>query len=102
MARAEEDVFHDYLHVLERVLIDLRCRIRYEDNVSIEEVHDLLDAIHNIPEMLRNCQGWHVPENIDFDLSRYDGKWLHVDDGAEARKSLIKQLQRARSGEFDR
>ena len=102
MTRAADNVFHDYLHVLERVIIDLRFRIRYGDSVPVEEVHDLMDAIHNIPEMLRNCEGWHVPDNIDADLKHYDNKWLKMNDGVEYRKSLVLHLELARAGEYDR
>ena len=102
MPRAADDVFHDYLHVLERAIIDLRARIRYDDAVTIDEVHDVLDAIHNIPEMLRDCDGWHVPDNVDADLTRYDTKWLSADDAAERRHALMDHLQRARAGDYDR
>lgn len=101
MARAADDVFHDYLLVLERVIVELRTRIRQDDAVKIAEAHDLMDAVHNIPEMLRNCEGWHVPENIDADLARYDSKWLDVGDKAERRRSLIQHLHRARDGDYD-
>jgi hypothetical protein len=96
-----EDVFHDYLHVLERAILDLRARIRCEDDVAIREVHDMLHAVHNIPQMLRSCEGWHVPENIDADLARYDQEWLGIGN-ARLRKSLMGHLKKARAGDYDR
>ena len=98
MNPAPEDVFHDYIRVLELAILDLRARIRYEDDVTIREVHDLLDAIHNIPEMLRSCDGWHVPENINADLAAYDAKWLGVGN-ARLRNSLVEHLNKVRAGD---
>jgi len=93
-------LFHDYIRVLERAILDLRARIRYEDDVTILEVHDLLDAIHNIPKLLQSCDGWHVPENVDADLARYDAKWLGAGNAA-LRKSLVEHLNKARAGDYD-
>ena len=67
--------FPEYAKLLEAVILNLRMRIRYCEQVSLHEVHDLMDAIHNIPQMLREADDWHVPSNIDSDLSRYDEKW---------------------------
>jgi hypothetical protein len=100
MNSAPENVFHDYIQVLERAIFDLRTRIRYEDAVTIPEVHDMLDAVHNIPKMLRSCEGWHVPANIDADLSAYDKKWLGIGN-ARLRKSLMEHLDNARAGDYD-
>ena len=60
--------FPEYAKLLEAVILNLRMRIRYGEDVSHHEVHDLMDAIHNIPQMLRETDCWHVPSNIDFDL----------------------------------
>lgn len=98
--RATEDVFHDYILVLERALLELRCRIRYGDSVTIDEVHDLMDALHNIPRMLRKYGGWHVVENIDADLARYDRKWINLDD-PDHRPSLTEMLGHAKAGDLD-
>ena len=100
MATADSKITHDYIHVLERAIADLRMRIRYDDGVSIDEVHDLLDAIHNIPRMLRDHGGWHVPENIDADLLRYDRKWMG-NGQSTLRKPLMDHLRRAQDGEYD-
>ena len=100
MATADPETTRIYLLVLERAVLDLRMRIRYDDDVSIEEVHDLLDAIHNVPKMLRDYGRWHVPENIDAALDGYDQKWMGHGQ-AELRKSLIQHLDRAKKGEYD-
>ena len=100
MTSASQQVFHDYILVLERAILDLRMRIRYDDGVTLEEVHDLLDAIHNIPAMLRDYGNWFVTENIDTDLSRYDSRWLSVGD-SKMRKPLLQHLAAARNGDYD-
>ena len=98
--RATEEIFHDYILVLERAILELRCRIRYSDSVTIDEVHDLMDALHNIPRMLRNYGGWHVVENIEADLARYDQKWINLDD-PDHRPSLMEMLGLAKAGDLD-
>ncbi len=95
-----DHVFHDYILVLERAIINLRHRIRYSEPVAIDEVHNLMDAIHNIPKMLRNYGGWHIVENIDADLARYDRKWIN-DDQQDRRTSLLDTLENAKAGDFD-
>lgn len=100
MDSQNEDISTLYNRLLEFAILDLRMRIRYGDGVSMDEVHDLLDAIHNIPRMIRDCSGWHVPENIDAALARYDSKWVDSDD-SELRSSLVQQLKDIRDGKHD-
>lgn len=47
--------FPEYAKLLEVVVLNLRMRIRYGEEVSNLEVHDLMDAIHNIPQLLLAC-----------------------------------------------
>jgi hypothetical protein len=100
MQPAPASTANTYLALLENAISDLRMRIRYGENVAIEEVHDFLDAIHNIPIMLRDYGGWHVEENIDWNLGHYDERWLER-PGSEMRRSLMKTLDAARRGEYD-
>ncbi len=100
MNPAPESVFHDYIILLHRAILNLRMRIRHEDAVTLDEVHDLLDAVHNIPTMLRSYGGWFVPDNIDADLKRFDDKWTAAGE-ATLRSSLLQMLGDARAGEFD-
>ncbi len=100
MGSKNDDISATYNRVLELAILDLRMRIRYDDGVTIDEVHDLMDALHNIPQMIRDCSGWHVPENIDADLARYDAKWIGSDDSVR-RKSLIQHLNDVRDGKHD-
>ena len=91
--------FPEYAKLLEVVVLNLRMRIRYGEEISNREVHDLMDAIHNIPQMLRSCDAWHVPANIDFDLQRYDEKWSK--QSGCSRISLVETVVRIRRGEYD-
>jgi hypothetical protein len=50
--------------------------------------------------MLRDYGDWHVEENIDADLARYDHRWL-VRADSKLRKSLLETLRRAKLGEYD-
>ncbi len=84
---------------MEVVVLNLRMRIRYGEEISIREVHDLMDAIHNIPQLLIACDGWHVPANIDFDLQRYDEKWPK--QVGCSRISLVETVVRIRREEYD-
>jgi hypothetical protein len=98
--RPADEIFHDYILVLERAILELRCRIRYGETVPIDEVNDLMDALHNIPRMLRKYGGWHVIENINADLAAYDRKWINFED-PDRRPSLMEMLEDARAGELD-
>jgi hypothetical protein len=89
-----------YTALLEQAILNLRMRLRYGEDVTRDEVRDLMDALHNIPIMLRSYGGWHREENIDADLVRYDQRWLGR-PGSELRRSLVETLRRARDGEFD-
>lgn len=89
-----------YSALLEHVILSLRMRLRYGEVVSLEEVHDFLDALHNVPIMLRSYGDWHVEENINSDLQHYDDRWLKV-AGAQFRISLVDTLRKVQAGEFD-
>lgn len=100
MQTAPEPVFKSYMRLLEWVIIDLRKRIRYGDHIEQAEIHDILDAIHNIPEMVRNYGGWFVEENIDWALAHYDEKWMDKPTSV-GRPSLIDTLELIKQGLFD-
>ena len=78
MAFSTPDTTRVYLRFLERAIAGLRMRVRYGEEVSADELHDFLDALHNVPTMLRDYGGgggWYVEKNILADLQRYDEKW---------------------------
>jgi hypothetical protein len=89
-----------YTVLLRMVIVRLRFRLRMGEDVSADEVHDLMDAIENIPLMLMNYGGWHVEANIDAALERYDQRWLPRGNSAH-RDSLVEMLARAKRGELD-
>jgi hypothetical protein len=94
------EVINTYLALLEQAIQILRMRLRYGEELSPEEVHDYLDALHNIPTMLRNYGGWHVEENVRKELQSYDDKWLGRPE-SQLRRSLLQTLDRAMAGDFD-
>ncbi|HZZ73535.1 MAG TPA: hypothetical protein VFE24_14880 [Pirellulales bacterium] len=98
MDRPPQDVAEVYLTFLERAITGLRMRIRYGEQVSLDEVHDLMDALHNIPAMLRGAGEWFTEENITADLARYDQRWLG-EPGSQLRNSLIDNLNLIRARE---
>ena len=100
MKAATEPTVKAFLALIEQAILNLRMRIRYGEEVSLKEVHDLLDALHNVPIMLRNYGGWHVEGNVEADLALYDQRWLSQ-PGSDMRKSLAGTLDAARRGEFD-
>jgi len=70
-----EPQFSSYLYVLYKAILQVRMRIRYGNPMPEDQLHDLMDAVHNIPAFLRQNSGWHVEENVRDDLERYDEKW---------------------------
>lgn len=101
MNQPPPNVVNAYTALIEQAVIRLRYRIRYGDVISTVELHDWLDALHNVPIMLRNYGGWHIEANIDQDLARYDSRWLGRID-SKMRRSLVETLQCCKDGEFDR
>jgi hypothetical protein len=71
---APPDVVHVYTTLLERAIVELRFRVRMGEVISADELHDFLDALHNVPTMLRDYGNWMVEENIDQHLARYDSR----------------------------
>jgi hypothetical protein len=96
---APEPIAKPLLMLLEQAILGLRMRIRYGEEISLDEIHDFCDALHNIPPMLREHGGWHVEENIESDLAAYDRRWM-PQPGSELRKSLVETLNAARRGEL--
>ena len=95
MRSPPSNVSKAYLILLDKAIVNLRMRIRYGENLSNDEIHDLLDAIHNIPEMLHNYGGWFVEGNINQALLRFDERW-QKQGSSDFRISLIDALQDAK------
>jgi hypothetical protein len=100
MTLAAPEVTRAYAALLEMAIVNLRSRLRNGEAVSTEELEDFLDALHNVPALIRNYGGWYVEENIDADLKRYDDRWLNQVE-SKSRRSLVQTIRQARQGEFD-
>ena len=75
---APEPQFSIYLYVLRSAILEVRYRIRRGDPMPTDQLHDLMDAIENIPEFLSEYEGhggWLVEDNIKWYLERYDDRW---------------------------
>jgi len=70
-------------------------RIRYGYDIDLQELHDLTDALENVPQMLCAYGGWHIEKNIDEGLKAYDRKWHHP--GVSETTSLMGALEEARA-----
>jgi hypothetical protein len=81
-----------YSWVLQQSIVFARQNAK---RLSAEEILDLMDAIHNVPEMIYRYGKWHVEANIDQDLKRYNDRWSSCTDG-NWRLSLLDELQSAR------
>lgn len=101
MAHADPAVRNAYLAFLEQAIVRFRCRIRDGERISQDEMHDFLDALHNVPHMLRDYGNWFVEANVDRDLARYDEKWAGARVHEVHTPALASLLRRAREGEFD-
>jgi hypothetical protein len=100
MSRPSETVADAYIKLMEKAILQLRMRIRYGEIVSLDEIHDLLDAMHNIPAMLRGDSAWHNEENIIADLARYGEHWMSR-AGSNQRVSLVQTLEVIRERKCD-
>ena len=68
--------------------------------ITSDELRDFLDALHNVPTMLRDYGHWTVEENIDQDVARHDSRWVGKSD-SDLRTSLVDLLAHTKRGEFD-
>lgn len=77
---APEPQFSTYLWVLEQAIIHVRQRVRAGKPMPDEQLHDLMDAIHNVPKFLSEYGGWYVEENIRAAFAAYDELWGNAKD----------------------
>jgi len=88
---APEPYFTAYFNLLQRAILAPRMWYRYEWKFSEEQVHDLMDAIENIPNFLYAYGGYFTKENMIEYLERYDSKWL-TKASEETKFSLVECL----------
>jgi hypothetical protein len=70
---APEPVLRTYIAALNEAILNARMRIRYGESIDMQELHDLLDGIHNMPQMLwcgheRHGPGWLSDIPVGMDL----------------------------------
>jgi hypothetical protein len=78
MAIAPEPYLSAYLEVMRETIISVRFLAWQDDNSFIskrEQIADLMDAIHVIPELLNEWERCDEPALKDHFLKGYDKKW---------------------------
>lgn len=93
---APESVIRAYATVLRQAILNVRMRIRYGETIDMQELHDLTDALENVPEMLCAYGGWHIEQNMDAALKSYDRKWYDP-EARERSISLMRTLEEAKA-----
>ncbi len=68
---APEPAFTAYHHMLCEVMLSLRAR----PTVGPDQLFDLADALHNVPEFLTRNRGWSEADFRRVYLQPYDDKW---------------------------
>ena len=74
---ASEPEFSAFLYVIYRAIIQVRYQIRYDEPMSNDQLHDLMDALHNIPTFLREGENGLSKQHILDAIRGYDRKWAH-------------------------
>ncbi|MBN2144873.1 MAG: hypothetical protein JW774_09645 [Candidatus Aureabacteria bacterium] len=72
MGFPKEDILSAYLNVLRQAI--LHARLLSLQKQSYEQITDLLDAIHNIPELLTRWEKCDI-KWLRQSLEAYDKKW---------------------------
>lgn len=70
--RVPEPILRAYLQLFHRIALYVRNRSK---SLSDEELFDLMDAIHNIPEMLTAHGSTFTHEAVQLYLEVYDQRW---------------------------
>ena len=72
----DERLVRAYLEVLREVALYVRLRSRGERRLCDDELHDIMDAIHNVPAAIIGEDQWFTPERMrEFEFGDYDDKW---------------------------
>jgi hypothetical protein len=65
-----------FLSVIETVVLFVRLRSRGPGRLPDEHLFDLMNAVHNVPEMLTGRNAYFTPDMIrDGRFAAYDAKW---------------------------
>src|SRR5437870_3713566 len=89
----DERLTRAYLDLVYWVILFVRVRSRGDDRLSDDHLHDLMDAIHNIPEFLAGTNEWFTPERMREYLAVYDERWSE-NGGMHLIKRLGESLSR--------
>ena len=88
-----EPILRAHLDFLSQILLRVRSQCIGTERISDEELFDLMDALHNIPEMLASHGGPFTHEVTRQYLVRYDDRWnrclTRVLDEAIAREEKL-------------
>ncbi|MCP4251729.1 MAG: hypothetical protein GY778_32240 [bacterium] len=95
---APEPHLSGYLELLYRVSIFVKLHSEGEMRLPDRQLFDLMDAIHNIPEMLLEYEG---PGYDEKDMRRlflesYDGKWARDEGSFSLVTALDDAIRRVR------
>ena len=68
-----------YLILLHRVAIQVRFCSMGQTRLPDRQLHDLMDAIHNITSLLADYGHYESEASIRASLQRYDDRWTEKD-----------------------
>lgn len=85
MSLPDEIKLEKYLSLLSFVIIE--CRHLAKEEGNYKQIWALLDAVHNLPDMLTRWEQWDENQLLK-DLRNYDKKWPNKLNG----RSLFKHL----------
>jgi hypothetical protein len=89
---APESTMKAFLEVLRQVSLYVRS---CHDRMTGEQLFDLMDAIHNVPEMLiHHSESYNAETMRDLYFRPYDKKWA-----TDGKFSLVDRLDKAMSSE---
>lgn len=107
---APEPQFSAYMYVLRAAVLEIRMRLRQGEPMPPDQLHDLLDAVHNVPEFVseyRSGGGWFVDDNIKAEFQSYDNRWGQAQSEELGGFRLLDKLEQAQAlmkatGQFDK
>ncbi|OGT88110.1 MAG: hypothetical protein A2514_02610 [Gammaproteobacteria bacterium RIFOXYD12_FULL_61_37] len=87
---APEPILSAYIHLLGRVVLEVRARSIGPNKMPDDQIFDLMDAIHNVPHMLAQYGSFEDKMMRENYLAPYDEKW-----GGKERFRLLETLEDA-------
>lgn len=94
-----EPVFSGYLLFLYRIFIELRLHTRQPEKIShaeliaiVKDIHELADALHNIPMFIAGMDDSFTPESME---ERFINAYDQTDAGSEKKLFRLSNLLRS-------